>query len=117
MVWLALPPHAGDKPWMGCGGDGAVGIGIGAGILLWGAMGGWWGVRVGDGVRFLLFYSGLALTCPWRGVLWALLGRGGVVGWAGNFGWALLGTFLFLSLDLKSEVVRQLVRNSYIPCL
>ena len=54
-----------------------------------GCNGGWWGVRVGDGVRFLLFYSGLALTCPWRGVLWALLGQGGVVGWAGNFGWAL----------------------------
>lgn len=84
-----IASSCGDKPWMGCGGDGAVGIGIGAGILLWGAMGGWWGVRVGDGVRFLLFYSGLALTCPWRGVLWALLGRGGVVGWAGNFGWAL----------------------------
>ena len=66
-----------------------------------GCNGGCWGVRVGDGIRFLLFYSGLALTCLWRGVLRALLGGVGcggvgwggvgcgVVWWAGNAGWAL----------------------------
>ena len=62
---------------MGCKGDRAVKIGIRAQILLWGVVGGGWGVRVR--VRFLLFYSELALTGPWRGVLRALLGRGGMV--------------------------------------
>ena len=49
MVWPALPPHAGDKPWMGCGGDGAVGSGYGREFccgVQWGVVGssGWgWG--------------------------------------------------------------------------
>ena len=64
---------------MGCGGDGAAVIGMVPQILLWGAMGGWWGRRVRVGVRFLLFYSRLSLTGPWRGVLRASLARGCVV--------------------------------------
>ena len=117
MVWLALPPHAGDKPWMGCGGDGAVGIGIGAGILLWGAMGGGGEFGLGMGLGFFCFILGSPSLA--RGVVCSgpCLGGGcGGVGWQFRVG-TLLGTFLFLSLDLKSEVVRQLVRNSYIPSL
>ena len=50
------------------------------------------GASVGVGVRFLLFYSRLSLTGPWRGVLRASLAQGCVVvggGGAGNAGWAL----------------------------
>ena len=44
-----------------------------------GGNGGWWGRRIRVGVRFLLFYSRLSLTGPWRGVLRASLARGCVV--------------------------------------
>ena len=82
MVWLALPPHAGDKPWMGCGGDGAVGIGIGAGILLWGAMGGGGEFGLGMGLGFFCFILGSPSLA--RGVVCSGPCLGGGVWWGGR---------------------------------